>query len=109
MIDEIISTTLRSEREKENPSNSKSYSSDFVDEGTPSNCSMGLIEILALGIAGVYGALGDKEKAVEWLERAYKVHAGHLVYVAGQYVFENIRSDPRLENRNEESCEELAE
>jgi eukaryotic-like serine/threonine-protein kinase len=39
-------------------------------------------------VAVVYTGLGEKDRAVEWLERAYKVHDSQMCY---------LKSDPRLD------------
>jgi tetratricopeptide (TPR) repeat protein len=49
----------------------------------------------AFVIAGVYAGLGEKEKAFEWLDRAYEEHAGQLVIVKVDRWIDNLRSDPR--------------
>jgi len=41
----------------------------------------------AYDIAVVYAGLGDRDRAFEWLNKAYKEHSGFLLY---------IRSDPRM-------------
>ncbi len=50
----------------------------------------------AMAIAGVYSFLGEKEKAFDWLEKAFKVRSGHLPYSRLMPEFDNIRSDPRF-------------
>ena len=45
----------------------------------------------ATAIAGVYSVLGEREKAFTWLERAYKVHSGILVFAGVEFAFDNIR------------------
>lgn len=47
-------------------------------------------------IATVYAGLGDTEKALEWLEKAYQDHSGWLAYVQWQPEFAPLRSDPRF-------------
>ena len=47
-------------------------------------------------IAGVYLSLGDKDKAIEWLEKAYDRHAGYLLGIAYDASFDGFRSDPRF-------------
>jgi TolB-like protein/Tfp pilus assembly protein PilF len=48
-------------------------------------------------IAGVYVSLGDKDKAIEWLEKAYSRRAGYLVMINVDSSFDDIRSDPRFQ------------
>ena len=45
-------------------------------------------------IAGVYVSLGEKDKAMEWLEKAYNRRAGYLVMINVDSSFDDIRSDP---------------
>jgi len=47
-------------------------------------------------IAGVYVSLGEKEKAMEWLEKAYDLHAGYLTSLNYDSSFDDIRTDPRF-------------
>jgi eukaryotic-like serine/threonine-protein kinase len=47
-------------------------------------------------VAWVYVGLGDKDRAFEWLEKAYEERAGRLVYVYGEPAFDPLRSDPRF-------------
>ncbi len=46
-------------------------------------------------IAGVYAGLGDKEKAFEWLSKAYDERAGQMVIIQVDHWIDNLRSDPR--------------
>ena len=47
-------------------------------------------------IAYVYAALGDKENAFEWLEKAYADHSWDLVFLGVNPVWDHLRSDPRF-------------
>ena len=38
----------------------------------------------------------DKDKAFEWLEKAYEERAGWVIYVGVQPIFDGLRSDPRF-------------
>lgn len=49
-----------------------------------------------IAAAGVYAVLGEKEKAIEWLEKAYDEHSGYLATVNGDFEFENLRDEPRF-------------
>jgi len=40
--------------------------------------------------------LGDKDRAFEWLEKAYEERAGRLVYLKVEHAFDPLRSDPRF-------------
>jgi tetratricopeptide (TPR) repeat protein len=43
----------------------------------------------------LYARLGEKDKAFEWLEKAYAQHADGLVRLREELGFDNLRSDPR--------------
>ena len=45
-------------------------------------------------IATVYSGLGEKDKAFEWLDRAYEVR-DHQFLIKVDIVFHNLHSDPR--------------
>jgi len=48
-------------------------------------------------LALVYIGLGQKEKAVEWLEAGYPVHDPFLVWLRTEPAFDTIRSEPRAQ------------
>jgi len=52
--------------------------------------------ISEIQIAGVYVSLGEKDKAMEWLEKAYERHSGYIVILTYDSSFDAIRSDPRF-------------
>jgi hypothetical protein len=47
-------------------------------------------------IALVYVGLGDKDRAFEWLERAYAERSPTLVYLKVEPQLDRLRSDPRF-------------
>lgn len=49
-------------------------------------------------IAIMYVGLGDKEKAFEWLEKAYEDRADLLVYLKVEPKVDALRSDPRFQD-----------
>ena len=49
----------------------------------------------ATQIAGIYAVLGEKEKAFEWLERAYDERSGYLPSISVDFVFQNLQDDRR--------------
>jgi serine/threonine protein kinase/Tfp pilus assembly protein PilF len=51
-----------------------------------------------LDIADIYVALGENERAFEWLERAYGAHLDWLIYINAEPRADPIRSDPRFAN-----------
>ncbi|HTR46272.1 MAG TPA: protein kinase [Verrucomicrobiae bacterium] len=52
----------------------------------------------SVNIGAVHAALGDKDAAFEWLERAYQDRAGLLVYVKTHPMFDELHGDPRLDS-----------
>jgi tetratricopeptide (TPR) repeat protein len=46
-------------------------------------------------IAFIYAAMGDKDQAFAWLEKAYKEKAGSLQYIKGNRIADPLHSDPR--------------
>jgi hypothetical protein len=47
-------------------------------------------------IAQTYARLGEKDKALTWLEMAYEQHDSKLPPIAVEPMFEGMRSDPRF-------------
>ncbi len=47
-------------------------------------------------VAAVYAALGEKERAFEWLERAYEERSIGMAYLVTDPRFDPLRSDPRF-------------
>jgi serine/threonine protein kinase/Tfp pilus assembly protein PilF len=47
--------------------------------------------------ARIHTALGQKDQAFEWLEKAYKERYGFLVYLKVEPSFDPLRQDPRFE------------
>ena len=45
----------------------------------------------------IYVSSGEKDKAMEWLEKAYDRHAGYLLGINFDSSFDDIRSDPRFQ------------
>ncbi len=45
-------------------------------------------------IAGVYAVLGEKEKAIEWLEKAYNERSGYLPSIATDFVYDSLHDEP---------------
>ena len=52
--------------------------------------------VSSYSIAESYMRVGEKQKAFEWLDKAYEEHDSGLVSVAVEPMFEPIRSDPRF-------------
>jgi serine/threonine protein kinase/Tfp pilus assembly protein PilF len=47
-------------------------------------------------IAIIYGELGQKDKAFEWLKKAYKEHDNWMILLKVDPFFDSLRSDPRF-------------
>ncbi|MEK6322655.1 MAG: protein kinase [Acidobacteriota bacterium] len=52
--------------------------------------------IPAYQIAMVYGFLGDKDPAFEWLEKAYRERNGTMAFLKTDHAMDNLKGDPRL-------------
>jgi len=48
-------------------------------------------------IAMAYLAMGEKDQALDWLERARKEHSWRLIYLNVEPGFDSLRGDPRFE------------
>jgi len=49
-------------------------------------------------LAHIYAGLCEKEKAIEWLERAFTEHSPYMTYANVDPWFDPLRSDPRFQN-----------
>jgi TolB-like protein/tetratricopeptide (TPR) repeat protein len=47
-------------------------------------------------VARAYGAIGDKRRAIEWLERAYEEHNPDLIELTREPSFASLRSDAKF-------------
>ena len=47
-------------------------------------------------IASVYGAMGDKDKAFAWLEKAYEARSSWMPSLKAEPKFDSLRSDTRF-------------
>jgi len=47
-------------------------------------------------LAILYLGLGEKDKALEQLNKAYDERAGWIIYLKVEPIFDPVRSDPRL-------------
>jgi TolB-like protein len=50
----------------------------------------------AVGIAALYRGAGDKDRSIDWLEKAFEDHDGNLPYI-GRKIWAPLRSDPRFQ------------
>ena len=48
-----------------------------------------------LDIAHVHIGLGENDRALEWLEKAYQQRYEGVIYIKCQPYYDNLRSDPR--------------
>ena len=51
----------------------------------------------AEGVAAIYAALGDRDAALRWLERAVESRGVGLIFVAVEPMYDSLRDDPRYE------------
>lgn len=51
-----------------------------------------------LYVAGIHAALGEKDAAFEWLEKAYEQRVDYTLYVNLEPIFDPLRGDPRLQD-----------
>jgi TolB-like protein/predicted Ser/Thr protein kinase len=49
-------------------------------------------------IGTLYTRAGEKDKALEWLEKAYKAHDQNMPYIAVDPIFDILRDDPRFQD-----------
>jgi len=49
-------------------------------------------------IASNYAFIGEKDKALYWLEQAFKVHDPNMPYLSFWPVWDSIHDDPRFQN-----------
>ena len=52
---------------------------------------------LASGLPIIYGALGDRDHTVKWLEQAYQARVSNLVFICRAPELESLHGDPRFE------------
>jgi tetratricopeptide (TPR) repeat protein len=51
----------------------------------------------SVSLAFLYTHLGEHARAIEYLEKAYKEHAGDMLYIRVEPSFDPLRSDPRFQ------------
>jgi serine/threonine-protein kinase len=52
----------------------------------------------AVAVAADYATLGEKERAFEWLEKAFAEHDNDITYLKINTAFDNVKSDPRFQD-----------
>jgi len=54
--------------------------------------------IPAIRVARMFAHAGDKDRAIEWLEKAYQAHESPMIRLAVFWDWDSLRSDPRFQN-----------
>ena len=54
--------------------------------------------VTPFGIATIHMGLGEREKVLAWLERAYQAHDSELVGITTDHRLEVLHSDPRFQD-----------
>ena len=49
-------------------------------------------------IAELYARAGEKDRALEWLEKAYQERDSQMVYLNVEPIWDNLRPDPRFQD-----------
>jgi tetratricopeptide (TPR) repeat protein len=49
-------------------------------------------------VAAIHAALGDSDRAFEWLEKAYEERSEYLIWIKVHPMMESLRSDPRFQD-----------
>jgi tetratricopeptide (TPR) repeat protein len=52
----------------------------------------------SIWIGTIYAALGEKDAAFDWLERAFQERTPFLIYLNVHPVFDNLHGDPRFDS-----------
>jgi adenylate cyclase len=58
--------------------------------------SNGAVHVPPVALAGMYACLGETDRALEWLQKAYSEHSPYLCSLKSERWFEGIRADPRF-------------
>jgi len=58
----------------------------------------GSTRIPPIAVAGMHACLGEKEEAIEWLEKAYAEHSPYFASLRVEKWFDCLRADPRFES-----------
>ena len=51
----------------------------------------------ATALAAVHAGLGEKDRALEWLEQAFEEHCAFLAWVRCDFVWDSLREEPRFQ------------
>jgi hypothetical protein len=55
--------------------------------------------VSAHGFAATFAALGDRDKAFEWLDRSLDARFGPMIYLKVNPIWDPLRADPRFADR----------
>jgi len=55
-------------------------------------------DVLPMSIALLYADLGEKDKAIEWLQEEFNKRPDHIVYINVEPRFDSLHNDPRFNN-----------
>ena len=53
--------------------------------------------VAPFALAQIYLGLGDRDRALEWLQKAYKAHSPYMLMAEVSRMFDPVRGDPRFE------------
>jgi TolB-like protein/tetratricopeptide (TPR) repeat protein len=51
-----------------------------------------------VAVAAAFAGAGDRDRAIEWLERGYTAHEPKMLHVPATLAFESLRGDPRFQD-----------
>jgi tetratricopeptide (TPR) repeat protein len=51
----------------------------------------------SIGLAGFYARAGDKERVIQWLEKAFDEHDNNMPYIGSNPIYDLVRDDPRFQ------------
>ena len=46
----------------------------------------------------IYAGLGEKEEALEWLEKGYRIRSGWMIFVKTVHELASLRSEPQFQD-----------
>ena len=55
-------------------------------------------QIVVQSLESIYAGLGENDRAIEWLERAYQAHVANLPYIKVHSRWNPLRDDPRFQD-----------
>lgn len=105
MVEEGLSMAKRAAEMSGTPEADADLAFAYVKAGKQQEARKVLANLLEPGegrlvsptaVAGAYATLGEKQKALDLLERAYEEGSGYLPSIGVDFVFENLRDEPRF-------------